>query len=146
MNDKKEVLKLFVGTCAFTLAFLFLYISSRAFMVGMFMLGFIDNRSELGVDRTMKIVKNLSRNKIIGSGDIIKILFTDAENEEALFVERQECYVIVVHDPGVGKYHLVDLSNGTIVFSIDFDKDICDELNKSFDAWEFVDAELNVSN
>lgn len=107
---------------------------------------FIDNRSELGVDRTMKIVKNLSRNKIIGSGDIIKILFTDAENEEALFVERQECYVIVVHDPGVGKYHLVDLSNGTIVFSIDFDKDICDELNKSFDAWEFVDAELNVSN
>lgn len=94
----------------------------------------------------MKIVKKLSRNKIIGSGDIIKILFTDAENEEALFVERQECYVIVVHDPGVGKYHLVDLSNGTIVFSIDFDKDICDELNKSFDVWEFVDAELNVSN
>lgn len=36
-----EVLKLFVGTCAFTLAFLFLYISSRAFMVGMFVIGFM---------------------------------------------------------------------------------------------------------
>lgn len=44
---------------------------------------FIDNRSELGVDRTMKIVKNLSRNKIIGSGDIIKILFTDAEKRRS---------------------------------------------------------------
>ena len=106
---------------------------------------FIDNKSELGVKRTMEIVKGLSRNKIIGSGDVIKILFTDAENEEALFVEKQECYVIVVHDPGVGKYHLINLESGTIVFSIEFDKDICDELNKSFYTWEVVDAELNVS-
>lgn len=106
---------------------------------------FVDNKSELGVNRTMKIVKGLSRNKIIRSGDVIKILFIDAENEEDLFVEKQECYVIVVHDPGVGKYRLVDLSNGTIMFSIDFDKDICDELNTRVDTWEFVDAELNVS-
>ena len=106
---------------------------------------FVDNKSELGVNRTMQIVKGLSRNKIIGSGDVIKILFIDAENEEALFVEKQECYVIVVHNPGVGKYHLINLESGTIVFSIDFDKDICDELNKSFGTWEVVDAELNVS-
>lgn len=106
---------------------------------------FVDNKSELGVDRIMEIVKGLSRNKVIRSGDVIKILFIDAENEEDLFVEKQECYVIVVHDPGVGKYRLVDLSNGTIMFSIDFDKNICDELNTRVDMWEFVDAELNVS-
>lgn len=93
----------------------------------------------------MEIVKGLKRNKIVGAGDVIKILFSDTENEEALFIKREECYVIVVHDPGVGKYHLVNLESGSIVFSIDFDKDICDELNKSFDTWEVVDAELNVS-
>lgn len=52
---------------------------------------------------------------------------------------------MVVHDPGAGKYHLVDLSNGTIVFSIDFDRDIRDELNTRVGTWEVVDAELNVS-
>ncbi|AIR11676.1 hypothetical protein [Ligilactobacillus salivarius] len=93
----------------------------------------------------MEIVKGLKRNKIIGSGDVIKILFSDIENEESLVVERRECYVIVVYDPGVGKYHLVNLESGSIVFSIDFDKDICDELNTCVDTWEFVDAELNVS-
>ena len=93
----------------------------------------------------MKIVKDLSRNKIIGAGDVIKISFADTENEEGLFVEIQECYVIVVHDPGVGKYHLVDLESGSIVISIDFDSDICDELNARVDDWEFIDAELNVS-
>lgn len=93
----------------------------------------------------MEIVKGLKRNKIVGAGDVIKILFSDTENEEDFFVEEQECYVIVVHDPGVGKYRLVDLSNGTIMFSIDFDKDICDELNTRVDDWEFIDAELNVS-
>lgn len=106
---------------------------------------FVDNKSELGVDRTMKIVKDLSRNKIIGAGDVIKISFADTENEETLVVEIQECYVIVVHDPGVGKYHLVNLESGSIVFSIDFDRDICDELNARVDDWEFIDAELNVS-
>lgn len=93
----------------------------------------------------MENVKDLSRNKIVETGDIIKISFADTENEEALVVERQECYVIVVYDPGVGKYHLVNLESGSIVFSIDFDKDICDELNTCVDTWEFVDAELNVS-
>ena len=52
---------------------------------------------------------------------------------------------MVVHDPGAGKYHLVDLSNGTIVFSIDFDRDISDELNARVGTWEVVYAELNVS-
>lgn len=92
----------------------------------------------------MEIVKGLKRNKIVGAGDVIKILFSDTENEEALFIKREEHYVIVVHDPGVGKYRLVDLSNGTIMFSIGFDKDICDELNTRVDSWEVVDAELNV--
>lgn len=93
----------------------------------------------------MEIVQGLKRNKIIGSGDVIKVLFIDAENEEALFIEKQECYVIVVHDPGVGKYHLVNLESGSIVISIDFDRDICDELNARVDDWEVVDARLNVS-
>lgn len=106
---------------------------------------FVDNKSELGVNRTMEIVKSLSSNKIVEAGDVIRILFTDDENGEESFVERKEDYVMVVHDPGAGKYHLVDLSNGTIVFSIDFDKDICDELNTRVDTWEVVDAELNVS-
>ena len=44
-----EVLKLFVGTCAFTLAFLFLYISSRAFMVGMFVIGFMSALIVIGM-------------------------------------------------------------------------------------------------
>lgn len=106
---------------------------------------FIDNRSELGVDRTMKIVKDLSRNKIVETGDVIRILFTDDENGVDLFVGREEHYVMVVHDPSAGKYHLVDLSNGTIVFSIDFDRDIRDELNARVSTWEVVYAELNVS-
>ncbi|WP_284551831.1 hypothetical protein, partial [Ligilactobacillus salivarius] len=82
---------------------------------------------------------------IIGSGDVIKILFSDTENEEALVVEIQECYVIVVYDPGVCKYHLVNLESGSIVISIDFDRDICDELNARVDDWEVVDAKLSVS-
>lgn len=106
---------------------------------------FVDNKLELGIGRTMEIVKDLSRNNIIGSGDVIKILFSDTENEEALVVEIQECYVIVVHDPGVCKYHLVNLESGSIVFSIDFDRDICDELNARVDDWEVVDAKLSVS-
>ena len=106
---------------------------------------FVDNKLELGIGRTMEIVKDLSRNNIIGSGDIIKILFSDTENEEALVVELQECYVIVVHDPDVGEYHLVNLESGSIVFSIDFDRDICDELNARVDDWEVVDAKLSVS-
>lgn len=95
----------------------------------------------------MEIVKDLGRNKIIGSGDVIKILFfdTDTENEVALFIKREQYYVIVVHDPGVGKYHLVNLESGSIVFSIDFDRDICDELNARVDEWEVVDAKLSVS-
>lgn len=44
-----EVLKLFVGTCAFTLAFLFLYISSRAFMVDMFVIGFMSALIVIGM-------------------------------------------------------------------------------------------------
>lgn len=44
-----EVLKLFVGTCAFTLAFLFFYISSRAFMVGMFVTGFMSALIVIGM-------------------------------------------------------------------------------------------------
>ena len=44
-----EVLKLFVGTCAFTLAFLFLHISSRAFMVGMFVIGFMSALIVIGM-------------------------------------------------------------------------------------------------
>ena len=91
----------------------------------------------------MEIVKGLKRNKIIGAGDVIKISFV--ENEEALFIKREEYYVIVVRDPGVGKYRLVDLESGSIVISIDFDRDICDELNARVDDWEFIDAELNVS-
>lgn len=105
---------------------------------------FVDNKLELGVDRTMKIVKDLSRNKIVETGDIIRILFTD-ENGKDSFVEREEHYVMVVHDPCADKYHLVDLSNGTIVFSIDFDRDICDELNARVSTWEVIYAELNVS-
>ena len=93
----------------------------------------------------MEIVQGLKRNKIVGAGDVIKILFSDTENEEALFIKREECYVIVVHDPGVGKYHLVNLESGSIVFSIDFDRDICDELNARVDDWEVVDAKLSVS-
>ena len=93
----------------------------------------------------MEIVQGLKRNKIVGAGDVIKILFSDTENEESLFIETQECYVIVVHAPRVGKYHLVNLESGSIVFSIDFDRDICDELNARVDDWEVVDAELNVS-
>ena len=106
---------------------------------------FVDNRSELGVNRAMEIVKGLKRNKIVGAGDVIKILFSDTENEEALVVEIEECYVIVVHDPDVGEYHLVNLESGSIVFSIDFDRDICDELNARVDDWEVVDAKLSVS-
>lgn len=106
---------------------------------------FVDNRSELGVNRAMKIVKDLSRNKIVETGDVIRILFTDDENGEDSFVEREEHYVMVVHDPSADKYHLVDLSNGTIVFSIDFDRDIRDELNACVSTWEVVYAELNVS-
>lgn len=99
----------------------------------------------------MEIVKDLGRNKIVGAGDVIKILFSDTENEEALFIKREECYVIVVHDHGVskyhgvGKYHLVNLESGSIVFSIDFDRDICNELNARVDDWEVVDAKLSVS-
>lgn len=93
----------------------------------------------------MEIVKGLKRNKIVGAGDVIKILFSDTENEEALFIKREECYVIVVHDPGVGKYRLVDLESGSIVFSIDFDRDICDKLNARVYDWEVVDAKLSVS-
>lgn len=95
----------------------------------------------------MEIVKGLKRNKIVGAGDVIKILFfdTDTENEEALFIKGEQYYVIVVHDPGVGKYHLVNLESGSIVFSIDFDRDICDELNARVDDWEVVDAKLSVS-
>ena len=93
----------------------------------------------------MEIVKGLKRNKIVGAGDVIKILFSDTENEEALVVEIEECYVIVVHDPDVGEYHLVNLESGSIVFSIDFDRDICDELNARVDDWEVVDAKLSVS-
>ena len=93
----------------------------------------------------MEIVQGLKRNKIIGAGDVIKISFVDTENEEALFIKREEYYVIVVHDPGVGKYRLVDLESGSIVFSIDFDRDICDELNARVDGWEVVDAKLSVS-
>ena len=106
---------------------------------------FVDNKLELGVGRTMEIVKGLKRNKIVGAGDVIKILFPDTENEEALVVEIQECYVIVVHDPGVCEYHLVNLESGSIVFSIDFDRDICDELDARVDDWEVVDAKLSVS-
>ena len=108
---------------------------------------FNDCRLKLGVDRTMEIVKGLKRNKIVGAGDVIKISFvdTDTENEEALFIKREEHYVIVVPDPGVGKYRLVNLESGSIVISIDFDSDICDELNARVDDWEFMDAELNVS-
>lgn len=106
---------------------------------------FVDNKLELGVDRTMEIVQGLKRNNIIGPGDVIKILFSDTENEEALVVEIEECYVIVVHDPDVGEYHLVNLESGSIVFSIDFDRDICDELNAHVDDWEVVDAKLSVS-
>ena len=93
----------------------------------------------------MEIVQGLKRNNIIGSGDVIKILFSDTENEEALVVEIQECYVIVVHDPDVCEYHLVNLESGSIVISIDFDRDICDELNARVDDWEVVDAKLSVS-
>lgn len=94
----------------------------------------------------MEIVKGLKRDKIVGAGDVIKILFSDTENEEALFIKREECYyVIVVHDHGVGKCHLVNLESGSIVFSIDFDRDICDELNARVDDWEVVDAKLSVS-
>mgnify|MGYP005763761819 CR=1 FL=1 len=93
----------------------------------------------------MKIVQGLKRNKIIGSGDVIKISFVDTENEEALFIKREEYYVIVVHNPGVGKYHLVNLESGGIVISIDFDRDICDELDARVDDWEVVDAKLSVS-
>lgn len=95
----------------------------------------------------MEIVKGLKRNKIVGAGDVIKISFvdTDTENEEALFIKREEHYVIVVPDPGVGKYRLVNLESGSIVISIDFDSDICDELNARVDDWEFIDAKLNVS-
>ena len=105
---------------------------------------FVDNKSELGVDRTMKIVKDLSHNKI-GSGDVIKVLLSDTENEEAFFIKSEECYVIIVHDPGVGKYRLVNLESGSIVLSIDFDRDICDELNARVVDWEVVDAKLSVS-
>lgn len=93
----------------------------------------------------MEIVKGLSRNEIIGAGDVIKISFADTENEEASFVGIQEYYVIVVHDPGVGKYRLVNLESGSIVISIDFNRDICDELNARVDDWEVVDAKLSVS-
>lgn len=98
----------------------------------------------------MEIVKGLKRNKIVGAGDVIKILFSDTENEESLFIETEECYVMVVHGHGTGKYHLVDLSNGAIVFSIDSDRNICDELNARVDDsrivdWEVVDAKLSVS-
>ena len=93
----------------------------------------------------MEIVKGLKRNKIVGSGDVIKILFSDTENEEALFIKSEEYYVIVVHDHGVGKYRLVNLESGSIVFSIDFNRDICDELNARVDDWEVVDAKLSVS-
>lgn len=92
----------------------------------------------------MKIVKDLSHNKI-GSGDVIKVLLSDTENEEVFFIESEECYVIIVHDPGVGKYRLVNLESGSIVFSIDFDRDICDELNARVVDWEVVDAKLSVS-
>ena len=93
----------------------------------------------------MEIVKDLSHNKI-GSGDVIKVLLSDTENEEAFFIESEECYVIIVHDPGVGKYRLVNLESGSIVFSIDFDRDICDELDARVVDWEVVDAKLSVSN
>ena len=106
---------------------------------------FVDNKLKLRVNRIMKIVKGLSTDKIVETGDVIRILFTDDENGEESFVERKEHYVMVVHDPSAGKYHLVDLSNGTIVFSIDFDRDIRDELNARVGTWEVVDAELNVS-
>lgn len=92
----------------------------------------------------MKIVKDLSHNKI-GSGDVIKVLLSDTENEEDFFIESEECYVIIVHDPGVGKYRLVNLESGSIVFSIDFDRDICDELDARVVDWEVVDAKLSVS-
>lgn len=46
-----EVLKLFVGTCAFTLAFIFLYISSMGFMLGMFVIGFMSALIGIGMGR-----------------------------------------------------------------------------------------------
>ena len=46
-----EVLKLFVGTCAFSLAFIFLYISCMGFMLGMFVIGFISTLIGIGMGR-----------------------------------------------------------------------------------------------
>ncbi|PAY52008.1 hypothetical protein [Ligilactobacillus salivarius] len=44
-----KVLKVFVGTCALTLALLFFYISSRAFMVGMFVISFMSALIVIGM-------------------------------------------------------------------------------------------------
>ena len=44
-----EVLKVFVGTCAFLLASLFLYITCMGFVLGMFVIGFMSALIVIGM-------------------------------------------------------------------------------------------------
>lgn len=97
---------------------------------------FVDNRSELGVDRTMEIVQGLKRNFMVG--DVIKIC-------RAKYTYECEDYVMVLHHDNIKTYYLVDLRTGIVVYTTrDFDS-IRDFLDTDIDDWEVVDAKLSVS-
>lgn len=97
---------------------------------------FIDNKSELGVDRIMEIVQGLKRDFLVGN--VIKICRFG-------YKYKYEDYVMVVHHANIKTYYLVDLKTGIIIYTTrDFDG-IRDFLDTDVDNWEVVDAKLNVS-
>lgn len=97
---------------------------------------FIDNKSELGVERTMEIVQGLKRNFMVG--DVIKICRTE-------YTYECEDYVMVLHHDNIKTYYLVDLRTGIVIYTTrDFDS-IRDFLDTDVDDWEVVDAKLSVS-
>lgn len=97
---------------------------------------FVDNKSELRVNKTMEIVQGLKRNFMVG--DVIKICRTEHTYE-------CEDYVMVLHHDNIKTYYLVDLRTGIVIYTTrDFDS-IRDFLDTDVDDWEVVDAKLSVS-
>ena len=92
-------------------------------------------------EKLMEIIDMRSNNvdKNIKIGDVLEIIHPEDHRHEYWFVGYNGEFV------EEGEYSLVNLESGSIVFSIDFDRDICDELNARVDDWEVVDAKLSVS-
>lgn len=97
---------------------------------------FVDNKSELGVDRIMEIEQGLKRNFMVG--DVIKICRSQHTYE-------YEDYVMVIHHENVKTYYLVDLRAGIVIYTTRDFESIREYLDTDVDGWEVVDAKLSVS-